>query len=181
MRAAGVPANPIPAGTVLAINASVQGTSETAAFEFEGAGVANTVGGSTDWTPTAAANTLTIKATIGTCELTATVEVAVADAASPTVEIVAQGGGKYTAIPNGFSAAGAAAWDDPAPSALGTLSAKNTLAVTLSGGTDGVRGELRVRYTAGSQSADDIILAPFHAHIDDHGGANVVDGTQKVI
>ena len=180
VRVAGVPANPIPGGTTLAINASVEGTAETATFTFEGTGVANTAGGSTDWTPTAADNTLTVKATIGTCELTAVATVTVADAGSPTVEIVAKGNDEYAAIANGFAASGTGAWEI-APSALGRLSSDSGLAVTLSGGSPNVRGEIRVRYTAGTETADDIVLAPFHPHIDDHGGANVVDGPERVI
>ena len=181
IRVAGVPEHAIPGGTTLGITASVKGTAQAAVIAFEGTGVANTAGGTTDWTPTADGNTLTVKATIGDCELTAMVTVEVGGAGDPTAEIVARGDGTYTAIGNGFDTTPTVAWDDAAPSVAGDLSSKTASVVTLSGGVDNVRGEIRVRLTAGDQVADDVILIPYLPTVPDHGGANTVDGEQRVI
>lgn len=181
VRLAGVPEHAVRAGTTLRIRASVVGTAKAAAWSFTGTGLANTNGAATDWTPTAAGNALTATATIGGCVLTAVAEVSVATAAAPTVEVVAQGERRYGAVANGFGGAATLEWELSPPAAAGRLSSTSAANVSIAGGDPSLGGQLRVRAKRGSKTADDAILLPYSGISPDHGGANAVDGAERIV
>lgn len=180
VRLAGVPEHAVPAGTTLRIRASVVGTTKAAAWTFAGTGVANANGATTDWTPTAAGNTLTATATIGACVLTAVAEVSVETAAAPTVEVVAQGERRYGAVANGFGGAATLEWEISPPAAAGRLDSTSSANVRIAGGDPSLAGQLRVRAKRGAKTADDAILLPHSGISPDHGGANAVDGEERI-
>ena len=184
VRVAGIPTKPVKAATEQIRQAvSIVGTTASGQFarQWPGESVWGVIGASE--TDTARAGTTKIEWTPDAdadCVLEAEYQIAVGNADSPTVELVACGGGVYRAYDNGFAAAPDLAWTIT-PTQAGTLSATDTAEVSLTGATEGVLGVLTVRAVNGSESASDSIEVPYSAIDDRRGANNTVDGPVEIL
>ena len=142
VRLTGVPSMDLNTNTTVKLAAEVVGTTQT--VDSWAWSVGTSTNATTDWIPTGTANTITVTATIGDCELTATAEVTVQPSADMRVEIVPRRGRRYHAYVNG-TLLPSWTWSITPPTAAGTLDSTTASDVRITGGSADVRAELRVQ------------------------------------